>query len=483
MDLLFPLLSLLPILILLTISLWKGVNAGIYSGLVVTIILFFIWDSNVNAFPAAFIAAFIDTVSILMIVFGALFLHQNMEHGGFIDQIKESLQGVHKDAGFQFYFLAFFLTMFFESVAGFGTPGAIIPLLLISMGYSAVMSISVVLLMNGLSAVAGAIGTPVKAGFIGPLDLTTEQISKIYLYSSAFMVIGGCIVVVFIHRFVTAERSEAGNYNWKVFFSLSIPYLGLSYFLGELTGVVAAAVMGSIAYFFLFTNRNINWRPWIPYGVLLVILILPKIIQPLGSILSWEWKMNNIFNSTVEASLKPLSSPLIPFILTSFLALKMGSNRSIYLKPVVRKTISVFLILFPSLAITRLMMSSGNEMASMVEYISVLFAQTGPAYPMLSPFVGVVGAFITGSTTVSNVIFGPVQFNAAQNLSLNTEFVLSMQHIGAGLGNAICLFNIIAAAAVAGVQNYGAILRKNMLPVTLSAGLIGLIGFVVLSVI
>lgn len=483
MALLFPSLSLIPIAALLILSLWKGVRTGIYSSLALTTALFFIWDSDWLAYPASMVSALVDTLFILMIVFGALLLHQSMEQVGFIDKIKSSLKNVHSDTGFQFYFLAFFLTAFFESIAGFGTPGAIVPLLLVSLGYSPVLSIVAVLLLDGLFAISGAVGTPVTAGFEGPLQMPVADIGFIYWFASIFMAISGCVIVGFIHKFVKDEKPLEKSYAWKIFASMVLPYVMFSFFLGELTGVLSAITMGIFCFTFFFQNRDIEWKPWIPYGVLVIILILPKMIPTLASFIGWELSFESIFSSEVNASIKPLRSPLLPFMIASIVATYLGNMGRPHLKPVFGKTFSVFIVLFPSLAITKLMLNSGNEMPSMVVSMATLFAESGNLYPALSPFIGVIGTFMTGSTTVSNIIFGPVQLNAAINLELSKQVILAMQLTGASFGNAVCLFNIIAAAAVAGVQNYAMILRKNLLPVLIGTLVISALGFLVLAFI
>ncbi|WP_397446583.1 L-lactate permease [Polaribacter sp. R77954] len=483
MSTLYSVLSLTPILVLLSISLLKGVKAGIYSGFIITTILFFIWDSKLIAFPAALISAFINTISILMIVFGALLLHSNMEEVGFIEQIKSSLKKAHHNTSFQFYFLAFFLTAFFESVAGFGTPGAIVPLLLISLGFSPILSIVVVLLIDGLFAITGAIGTPVIAGFQGSLELGVFQVKLIYVYASCFMLVSGAILLYFIQRFVVKEHPEISAYSWKLYFSVALPFVVLSFFLQELTGVISATFMGAFSYFFFFTNKKLDWKPWIPYGVLVVLLLIPKIVTAIEPLISFKLSFDNMFNSDVSASFQPFRSPLFPFAIASLCAALLGKNHKMKLKPVLNKTLSIFLILFPSLGITQLMLSSGTAMPSMIDTMSELFAKTGNAYPLISPFIGVMGTFITGSTTVSNIIFGSVQYNSAENLNFSTELILAMQLNGASLGNAICLFNIISAAAVAGVDKYTKILNKNIGPILLTAFVTSLIGFIILSLI
>lgn len=46
-------------------------------------------------------------------------------------------------------------------------------------------------------------------------------------------------------------------------------------------------------------------------------------------------------------------------------------------------------------------------------------ALTGSAYPLLSPFVGMLGCFMTGSNTDSNVVFGVLHRDAALLLGEN----------------------------------------------------------------
>ncbi|MEM9985169.1 MAG: L-lactate permease [Bacteroidota bacterium] len=478
MDATFQLLALLPIVVLLVLSLWQGVKVGIYAGLAVTCLLFFVWESPWLAFPAAFLAAFVDTFGILMIVFGAIFLYYTMEKRGLIDGIKGSLSGIHSDRSFQFYFLAFFMTAFFESVAGFGTPGAIVPLLLISLGFSAIRSIATVLLIDGLFAVSGAIGTPVTAGLEAPLSLDPELVASIYLYASVGMAIAGMGVVLSVQREMKAELKAGQAFPWKIYLALMLPFAGFSYVAQDLTGVLASVCLAVISYLFLFTNRRLALRPWLPYLFLVGLLLLPKLIPAFGVFLSYKISFEGILGTEVNAALQPLRSPFGPFVLAGLLAAAMTQNYSLDLKPVWNKTLGVFLILFPSLAITRLMLASGSgPMPSMVDSMAAIFVETGLAYPLLSPLIGVLGAFITGSTTVSNVIFGPVQLSAAQQLSLPESVVLALQLAGASLGNAVCLFNIIAAAAVANVKDYGEILKKNILPVLGASLVLALLGY------
>ncbi|WP_235893377.1 L-lactate permease [Litoribacter populi] len=131
-----------------------------------------------------------------MIVFGAAFLFNLMQKNGLIDKINSSVAGLHHTSEVRFFLLALGLTGFFEGVAGFGTPGAIVPLLLISLGYNAVLSVSVVLLFNGLFAIFGAVGTPLTIGIQIPLQLSEGLMFEIGIISALIS-----LLVVFLWLF------------------------------------------------------------------------------------------------------------------------------------------------------------------------------------------------------------------------------------------------------------------------------------------
>jgi len=106
-----------------------------------------------------------------------------------------------------------------------------------------------------------------------------------------------------------------------------------------------------------------------------------------------------------------------------------------------------------------------------------MFSTVGPLFYLIaSPFIGITGAFVAGSNTVSNIIFGPAQLTTSQFLNLPNELVLALQTLGGALGNAICLFNIIAATTIVNFKDHRKILKLNLLPTMLAGLLISIIG-------
>ena len=76
---------------------------------------------------------------------------------------------------------------------------------------------------------------------------------------------------------------------------------------------------------------------------------------------------------------------------------------------------------------------------------------TGPVYPFVAPLIGVLGAFITGSGTSTNVLFGNLQLETALSLNLNPYWITAANVMGAGIGKMVCPQNIAIGAGAIGI--------------------------------
>jgi lactate permease len=120
----------------------------------------------------------------------------------------------------------------------------------------------------------------------------------------------------------------------------------------------------------------------------------------------------------------------------------------------------VALALGAMILLARLMVHSG-----MVGALAAAAAGLGPGWPALAPAVGALGTFVTGSATASNVLFGPLQRDAADAAGLVPAAMMAAQGYGAAVGNVLAPHNIVAGAAAVGLAaQEGPILRRTALP-------------------
>jgi len=88
---------------------------------------------------------------------------------------------------------------------------------------------------------------------------------------------------------------------------------------------------------------------------------------------------------------------------------------------------------------------------------------TGKIWYLVAPIVGVLGTFISGSNTVSNIMFGAFQLNTAYEIGLPVFSILALQAVGGAAGNMICIHNIVAVLTIVGLLGQeGTVIRKNL---------------------
>jgi lactate permease len=96
-------------------------------------------------------------------------------------------------------------------------------------------------------------------------------------------------------------------------------------------------------------------------------------------------------------------------------------------------------------------------------------------YAGIASVIGALGAFMTSSSTASNVLFGGVQSNVAQLQGMARETIIGAQAAGSAYGNAVAPANVVLGTSVAGIKGQeGAVLRSTMPWTVLVAVLTGL---------
>ena len=105
----------------------------------------------------------------------------------------------------------------------------------------------------------------------------------------------------------------------------------------------------------------------------------------------------------------------------------------------------------------------------MVKIIGRTFAEvTGNDWTIFSSYLGAVGAFFSGSNTVSNLTFGSVQLSTAETTGLSVALILALQSVGGAMGNMVCINNIVAVSSVLNIQNQeGTIIKTTIIPMVI----------------
>jgi len=140
----------------------------------------------------------------------------------------------------------------------------------------------------------------------------------------------------------------------------------------------------------------------------------------------------------------------------------------------------------------RRVMSSSVSIASMVAMAVImehagmtdslargLAEGVGQIFPFVAPWIGALGAFMTGSNTNSNVVFGALQLHTAELLGFNAAFILAGQTAGAALASVIAPTKVVVGASTAGMAGReGEVMRKLLVYSGLSVLLVSILTFI-----
>lgn len=476
-DLINYILAILPFASLIVFSLLVGLKWAALISLLITVPLFFYWGNPLNYFWATVLSSATTTVEIGFLVFGAIFLFSCLKTVGTITRINHSLKNFHAGSDLRFFLLVISLTTFFEGVAGFGTPGILVPPILVALGYNAILSVSSVILMDAIAVAFGALGTPIALGLKSTLGLTAADAAAISFITGVLVALVGIIFLLFMLKLFEKlqNRIEHRVKIFTLYFFFALPFIILTALAPELASVISPIVMIALYYLFMHPRGSLELKSWLPYGMLAGLLIIFK-IPLVKDFLSWGIVLPNLFSTPLMISFRPLLSPLFPFLIMSFWVLKGKLNKEAVVVAS-EKLASAAAVLFPIILITQLLRFSDAVQPSLLSYVVKIFTLIGaPAYIASVPFLGILGAFSSGTNTVSNIMFGGIHIATAQIFSLPQNIILSLQTSGGALGNAISLYNIVAASAVVHIKDYHTILKRNITPTLLAGGTIAVLG-------
>ena len=97
-------------------------------------------------------------------------------------------------------------------------------------------------------------------------------------------------------------------------------------------------------------------------------------------------------------------------------------------------------------------MAAVMEQAGMIQSLAeALAGAAGSGFALVSPWIGALGAFVTGSNTSSNLMFGALQANTAGLLGLDVPLVLALQNVGGALGSVVSPTKVIVAVSTLGL--------------------------------
>ncbi|MCR5183805.1 MAG: L-lactate permease [Opitutales bacterium] len=419
-----------------------------------------------------------------IVIIAALFCYNLCVETRAMEKIKAQLGTISTDQSVLILLIAWGFGNFMEGMAGFGTAVAIPASMLVALGIKPMRAVLVCLIGNSMPTSFGAVGVSTET-LSAVTGLDVLQLSKSLICLQVFQT----LLLPFLMLAVGAGR-QALKDSWQVTAiaaaSFTLPWAATAWFVGpELPNIVGAActMLAIIAFVKIqkkenpvpadnaFPQKNIACteicRAWSPFIFVTAFLAIASRLCPVVFSFLRTFSSNlQIYSGDNPNTLTFywISTPGVLILLATFCGglCQQASFKTIAmtLSKTVRQYFKTILTICCVMATAKLMSYSG-----MIGNIAeTLVGITGTTFPVISPWIGAVGAFLTGSGTSTGVLFGEVQMRAALSLGLDPFWTVAANLFGAGIGKMICPQSIVIGAGAIGLGGSESAIWRSVIP-------------------
>ena len=488
-----------------------------YSSLGVAIVLSLIipeWRMPIGGIIGSILEGFsVAWMPIGVVVIAAIFAYDLSVKTGQINVVKKMLGNITTDRRAQALILAWGFGGFIEGIAGYGTAVAIPAAIMVSLGFNPLNAAIICLIANTTPTAFGTVGLPVTT-MAGLLELNANQISlfvSLLLFPIMFFI--PFILVGLSNKEREDKKAVFGGGILPVIFASVIGY-GIQPLIAMTMGAELPTILSSLlamilmiiaTKIFIKNKEGFEVQPvtikegllaWLPYILMVVLIIgtspvVRAIHEPLehtNSVLNFTFGNAHWFNdikgdlSKANVTFKWILAPGVPILLATIIAgfiqkAKIKDMKDVLVHTVVHKIPSLTVIM-GIVALSIIMKHSG-----MINSIALGFQSLmGDKFALISPFLGTIGTFVTGSDLSSNLLFGNLQTNVAEGLKTGYEplkaLFIASNTAGATGGKMISPQNIAIAASTVGLMGKeGEMLGKTLKFALIYAIILGILVF------
>ena len=500
-------LAFTPILLILFLMIrfqWGAAKAGPAGWLVAVVVAASRFGAGINLLALSQAKALLLTLDVLLIIWAAFLLYRVADEAGAIGIIGDALPHLTADRGMQALLIGWAFASFLQGVGGFGVPVAITAPLLVGLGFSPLVAVLIPSLGHAWAVTFGSLASSFQA-LIAATGLPGETFAPM---SATLLGLAG-----FGCGFMVAHAADG----WKALRRLALPVLllgtvmGVAQYglatnglwnIGGFGGGMVGLVVGILITPWYRGERSQNSGARLDrrsvllafsgYLALIAITLIVQLIPPVRAFLG-QFAIRVSFPEmrTSLGFLTPAGyGRVIPLFrhagailgYASLIAYLIYKQTGMYQAGAAQRIVS---------GTIRRVMSSSLGIAAMVAMAVVmshsgmtdtlargLAGAVGSFFPLASPWIGALGAFMTGSNTNSNVIFAMLQKRTAELLGYGLPLILAAQTAGGAIGSVVAPTKIIVGASTAGMAGKeGTVLRSLLVYIAILIAGIALLVF------
>lgn len=505
--------AMLPILVLLFLLMargWSTSNAAPLALGVAVVVATTLFRTPVQTIFVAAGKGIWDAIFVLYIVWPALILYQVAHGAGAFKAIQRGVLALIPDRLLVVLVFAWVLTSFIQSIAGFGTPLAVVAPILLGLGVKPLYAVLLPLIGGAWANSFGSLGAPWLAlqSVVDVPDPThTLQLAALLVWIGNLT---GGLMIAWLYGGTWALRRGLpaiivisllnGGLLW-----LLLPVVPPIAMLIACSAGLAAALLLSRWGFYRQEDRDepdrifmpeagLSQRPagaapddpgamsltvaFAPYLFLGILAVMVLTVMPLRGLLE-QVSVGLPFAATrtgygiaepaVEAyaAFTPLTHPGTFLLAAALFGWHLFRRRQSDARPstlagllmrAARDALPVTISVSALLVMSAVMSHSG-EITVLALGLSAVAGST--LYLASANFVGMLGSLTTSSNTASNVLFAPLQATGAEAEGVPVTLALAAQAAGAAVGNAISPADaLLGATTVKEPGLVGAVLQR-----------------------
>lgn len=476
------LLPILAILVLMVAFRWSAARAGTAGWLLALVLANRLFGAGPLLLLYSQLRALALAFFVLYIIWMALLLYHVVSQADALATIAQGVGRITGQPHHQLLLLAWVFASTVQGVTGFGVPTAVVAPMLVGLGFDPMLSVVTTTIGHTWAVSFGSVASSFYA-LIAVSGVPGEELAlpAALLLGMLCLACGGA--VAWIHG--------RGAGLWR-----SLPLVGavgllmaavqlvlawqgvwsLAAFGAGLAGLVGAA---------LWLRRE--WRSGPPlrqillagsaYLYLLVIVMAAELVGPLNALLDsvritveLPASQTALGWTNPPGTTRPISlfgHPGALLVYSSLLGYltyqragryRRGSGGEILVRTAVgSRTATVGILTMVGMA---MMMEMSGMTFALAQALSGL---AGGGLALVAPAIGGLGAFMTGSNTNSNVVFGPLQRDGALLAGLSVPWILAAQNAGGAIGSMLAPAKIIVGASTVQLAGReGEVLRRTL---------------------
>ncbi len=484
----------MPLLLVLYLMIgrqWQGSQAGIVGWLVAAGLAVLFFGAGFDLLLVAWGRSVLLALYVLYIIWTALLFYHVVNEAGVVKRMREMMPAFAPDRLTQALLLGWLFASFLQGASGFGVPAAIVAPLLVGLGFAANQAVVIALMGHAWSVTFGSLGS----SFLALMAAT--GLPGTTLASPAAILLGFSCLLCGLGTVWAAAGLSGLRQRWHSVLGLTA-LMGVTQWGLATAGLWTLAAFGAgfvgigagIAHFRLgwldfgrqpgapeaSATGQVSGRAllsvFFPYLLLVIVIVVGQLLlaAPLDVIqLNFDFpEVRTTFGWIVaagpgrsisifgHAGALLLYSSVLTFIWFRWRGAPPGKayQASVILRKTINGSVKSTIAIMALVAMAVTMQHAG-----MTQLLAQALSSTGHIFPFLSPFIGALGAVMTGSNTNSNVIFAQLQQQTGLALHLSLPLILAAQTTGGALGGMFAPAKVIVGCSTVPGSDDGRVLK------------------------